>query len=96
MPTLVVENVPTEMYESLRERAAAGHRTVPEEMLRIVGQMLQKEHRPLPRLPDLILNENVPAPQDLPRSSEPTRAPAHEGQPRLPDPLPENPVESPA
>jgi hypothetical protein len=87
MPTLVVENVPVEVYERLQQRAAAGRRSLPEEMLDLLGRMAREDMKPSARLPDLVASEEVSAPCDLPRSSVPVQVSAHRGQIRLPDPL---------
>jgi plasmid stability protein len=88
MPTLIVENVPPDVYERLRQRAAAQQRTLPEETLYLLQQVLREEERPTPRLPEFIPREEVSAPYDLPRSSQPAVVVAYSGQPRLPDPPP--------
>jgi plasmid stability protein len=93
MPTLVVENVPADVYESLRKRAAAGRRSLPEEMLDLLGQIVRADAKPSARLPDLHANEEFSAPYDLPRSSSPVQISAHRGQIRLLDPLPEEAAE---
>jgi plasmid stability protein len=85
MPTLVVENVPPEVYERLRKRAAARQRTLPEETLYLLQQILGQEDRRTPRLPEFVPSEEVSAPCDLPRSSQPITVVAHAGQPRLPE-----------
>ena len=87
MPTLIVENMPVEFYERLRQRAEADQRSVPEETLHLLDQVLRQEVKPSPRLPDFIPSEEISAPCDLPRSSQPVPAPAYNGQPRWPDPL---------
>jgi plasmid stability protein len=87
MPTLIVENVPQEVYTRLQQRAAARQRTLPQEMLHMLEQVLREEDSPTPRLPEFIPNEEVSAPCDLPRSSHPVSVLASSGQPRLPDPL---------
>ena len=87
MPSLVVENVPTEVYESLQKRAAAGRQSIPEMMLELLGQLAREEMSQKPRLPDLIVSEELSAFCDLPRSSQPVKVLAHLGQPRLPDSL---------
>src|SRR5438874_3805943 len=89
MPTLIVENVPPDVYERLPRRAAAQRRTLVEETLSLLQQVLGAEERPTLRLPDSIPTEEVAAPYDLPRSSQPVLVVAHSGQPRLPDPLSE-------
>jgi plasmid stability protein len=89
MPTVIVENVPPEVYERLQERAAADRRSLPEEILHLVRQALRVEVVPAPRLPDFIPGEEVAPPWDLPRSSQPVAVTTYRGQPRLPDPLTE-------
>lgn len=93
MPTLIVENVPVEVYERLKERAAGGRRSLPEEMLHVLSQLVRKAPRPEPRLPDYIPSEEISAPCDLPRSSQPVSVRAARGRPRLPDPLNEGAAE---
>jgi plasmid stability protein len=89
MPTVIVENVPSEVYERLQKRAAADRRSLPEEVLHLVREALRVEVAPAPRLPDFIPGEEISAPCDLPRSSQPVAVATYRGQPRLPDPLPE-------
>lgn len=85
MPTLIVEEVPMDVYERLQERAAAGHRSLPEEAIHVLQQALRDAPCPAARLPELIYHEEAPAPCDLPRSSDPVTVLAGSGQPRLPD-----------
>jgi len=89
MPTVVVENVPPEVYQRLQQRAAADRRSLPEEILHLVREALCVEAAPSPRVPDFVPGEEVSAPCDLPRSSQPVTVTSYRGQPRLPDPLPE-------
>jgi plasmid stability protein len=86
MPTLIVENVPPEIYDHLCRRAAEGHRSLPEETLNLLERALRENGPPPPRVPDLIAGEEVAAPYDLPRSSRPSAVPAQPGLPRRPDP----------
>jgi hypothetical protein len=88
MPTVIVENVPPEVYERLQQRAAAGRRSLPDEMLHLVREAL-RDTTPPPRLPDFVPGEEISAPCDLPRSSQPAPVTTYPGQPRLPDPLPD-------
>jgi plasmid stability protein len=85
MPTLIVDNVPPDLYEHLRRRAAAGRRSLPEETLHLLEQALREDRTPTPRVPDLLTSDEIPAPFDLPRSSRPVAVPARPGRPRLPD-----------
>jgi hypothetical protein len=87
MPTVIVENVPVEVYQRLQQRAAFERRSLPEVTL----QLLQQALRAQPRLPDLVPGEEIPAPGDLPRSSVPVVVISHQGQPRFPDPVQEEP-----
>jgi hypothetical protein len=52
------------------------------------------EDKPAPRWPDYVPNEEVSAPCDLPRSSQPLRVVARSGVKRLPDPFIEEGAES--
>jgi plasmid stability protein len=88
MPTVIVENVPPEVYERLQQRAAAERRSLPEEVLHLVREAL-REAAPAPRLPDFVPGEEISAPCDLPRSSQAVAVTTYPGQPRLPDPLQE-------
>ena len=83
MPTLVVENVPLEVYERLEQRAAARQRTLPEETLQLLQQALREDASRTPRLPDFLPGEELSAPCDLPRSSLPEPIPTGAGRPRL-------------
>jgi plasmid stability protein len=87
MPTLIVDNVPVDVYDRLKKRAAAESRSLPEETLHLLTQLLREEIYPAPRLPNLIPVEEVSAPCDLPRSSQPVATMPYPGQPRLPDPV---------
>ncbi len=85
MATLILENVPADIYERLERRAAVQNRSLPQETLVVLRQALQQDP-PTARLPELIPTDEVSAPCDLPRSSQPVRAPAQMGLPRLPHP----------
>jgi len=93
MPTLIVENVPAEVYEHLQKRAAARQWSLPEEMLHLLQEVFQGDGSPSPRLPEFIPSEEVSAPCDLPRSSQPIPVITYSGQPRLPDALPRGDAE---
>ena len=77
MPTLVLENVPPDLYDRLQQLAAASKRPVPVEAVRLLRQAL-------PDLP--FLTEERPAPCDLPLPGEGVRVAARDGALRLPDP----------
>jgi plasmid stability protein len=91
MPTVIVENVPLDVYERLQKRAAAERRSLPEETLHLLTLLLQEEPSPTPRLPDFIPGEEISAPCDLPRSSEPVLMAVgpFSDERRLPDPITE-------
>jgi len=88
MPTLILEDVPAEVYERLQQRASATQRTIPEELLSLLRQALRTDDSTTPRLPEFIPIEEIAAPCDLPRSSHAEPVSAVRGQPRLPDSLP--------
>jgi plasmid stability protein len=71
MPTLIVENVPADVYEQLLQQAAAERRSLPEHTLRILQQCLRDDRRPAPRVLEFTSAEETSAPYDLPRSSRP-------------------------
>ena len=48
-----------EVYERLKERAAADRRTLPEETLHLLKQALRADGTPAPRLPDVIPGEET-------------------------------------
>jgi plasmid stability protein len=87
MPTLIVENVPIEIYERLQERAAGQQRSLAEEMLHLLRQVLREQDHLSSRSPELLNSEEISAPCDLPRSSSPELMTVQNGQPRLPDVL---------
>ncbi len=88
MPTLVVDNLPPAVFERLQRRAEAGRRSVRDEAVALLEQALGEENEVgRPRLPDLVLTEEIAAPCDLPRPGPAVRVQAHPGGPRLPDPL---------
>lgn len=89
MPTLVLDDIPSDIYDLLQRRAAAGHRPISEEAVLLLDKALQAT-KPAPRLPDYVPGEEIPAPCDLPRSSQPEPVAFYVGQPRLPDPLPDD------
>lgn len=87
MPTVVVSDIPDDVYERLRQRADRKQLTLGAEVLVLVTQALRQERQPAPRLPDFVPGEEVSAPFDLPRLSNPTHVAAVPGGPRLPDPV---------
>ena len=87
MPTLIVEDVPPDVYELLQRRAATRQRSVSDEAVRLLREVLQEDSHSPPRLPDLVPGEEIPAPCDLPRSGPVRTVPAYPGKPRLPDSL---------
>ena len=46
MATLILENVPKTLYESLERRAVAGHRTVPDETVQLLQEALDVKEPP--------------------------------------------------
>lgn len=100
MPTLIVENVPGEVYERLQRQAEEKNRTLSEEVVQLLlqelgdraraeGKRVQCKVADSLRLPDpLILDTGeMSAPFDLPRPGIGIRVPTRSGGRRLPDPL---------
>ncbi len=81
MPTLILEDVPTEVYQQIEKRAAAKNKPIRKEALDILtiglqhGEGVQEQCRPVsgtansqpPRLPEYIPSEEGPPPYDIPR-----------------------------
>ncbi len=87
MPTLVIPDIPDDVYERLQERATRQHLSLEAETLILVTRALQQDPQPAPRLPDYVPGEEISAPFDLPRSSKPVKVKARTGKLRLPDPV---------
>lgn len=86
MPTLIVDDLPAEVYDRLQRRATARRRSVGEEASALLEQALAREAPP--RLPDLVPTEEVSAPCDLPRPVTAVAVPYVDAPARLPDPMP--------
>ena len=80
MPDLVLENVPQELYEDLRQAAEAHHRSVAEEVL----ARLRPTSRHLPDEP--FLTEEIPAPCTIPLPGAGKPVKTRRGGQHLPDP----------
>ncbi len=90
MPTLIVEDVPGEVYERIQQLARAQNRTISAETVRLLQRGLQQEQArqaPAPRLPDPpFLSEEISPPVELPRPGRGVPVKAIPGLNRLPDP----------
>jgi hypothetical protein len=93
MHTLILENVPSDIYDCLEQRALLEQRTMRDETLCLISEALGVKHACSLRLPDLILSEEIAAPFDLPRSSVGVQVGVRDGGKRLPDPLVEDAVD---
>ena len=80
MPHLVLEDVPQELYDDLRQAAAAKQRTVTEEVL----DRLRPMYRHLPDQP--FLTEEISAPCTIPLSGVGKPIKTRQGAQHLPDP----------
>ena len=85
MPTVIVPDIPDDIYERLRQRADRQQLTLGAEVLVLVTQALRQDRQPTPRLPDFVPGEEISAPFDLPRPSNPKYVAAYPGEPRFPD-----------
>ena len=81
MPDLVLENVPQELYEDLRQAAEANQRSVVEEAL---ARLHWLQRRRLPDEPSLTGEISAPCTIPLPGPGRPVFA--QRVPPRLPDP----------
>lgn len=80
MPDLILENVPQELYDDLRQAAEAKQRTVTEEVL----DRLKPTYRHLPDPPFLTEEISAPCTIPLPGVGKPIKA--RQGGQHLPDP----------
>ena len=89
MPTLTVEDLPPQLYETLARRASEAQRTVSDEVKQILADTLggPAEATHDFRLPELIPSQEISPPCDLPRPGENERVSCKDGGVRLPDPF---------
>jgi hypothetical protein len=101
MPTLIVEDLPGEIYERIQRRAKAENRTLTEEVIQLLHQGLNSPESKAPapavppkaasspRLPDppILDTGEMSAPFDLPRSGLGIPVPTRFGGERLPEPF---------
>lgn len=101
MPRLIVEDLPSEIYERIQRQAKAENRTLAEEVVRLLREGLNGSElkagvpaappkaAPSPRLPDppILDTGEMSAPFDLPRSGPGVPVPARFGGERLPEPF---------
>lgn len=100
MPTLIVENVPGEVYERLQKQAEEKNRTLSEEVVQLLlqelgarasaeGNRVECKVADSPHLPDppILDTGEISVPFDLPRPGIGIRVPTRCGGRRLPDPL---------
>lgn len=80
MPDLVLENVPQELYDDLRQAAEAKQRTVTEEVL----DRLKPKYRQLPD--QAFLTEEISAPCTIPLPGVGKPIKTRQGEQHLPDP----------
>ena len=89
MPTLTVEDLSPQLYETLSRRASEARRTVSDEAKQILADTLgsSAEAADNYRLPELIPSEEISPPCDLPLSGPAKRAAFRQVEPPLPDPV---------
>ena len=85
MATLVLENVPADVYESLRHLAAVRHRSVADETIGLIQQALGNDVVQSFPLSEWIASEEISAPCDLPLPGPGISTLACEGDAPLPD-----------
>jgi hypothetical protein len=82
MPDLVLENVPQELYEELRQAAEANQRSVAEEALERLKRKTSRRHLP----DEPILTEEISVPCTIPLPGEGKPVTTRRGGQHLPDP----------
>ena len=82
MPDLVLENVPQELYDDLRQAAEAHQRSVAEEALERLRRKPSRLHLP----DEPFLTEEISAPCTIPLPGEGKPVKAKRGGQHLPDP----------
>ncbi len=87
MPTIILEDVPTDVYERLQQRAAHQQRSLREELLLLLRQALQGKDGLAPWLAEYVPGEEIPTPCDLPLPESAMLVKAIPGEPPLPDPI---------
>jgi hypothetical protein len=89
MPTLTVEDVPSQLYETLASRASKARRSVSEEAKQILTESLGVSAQAADsyRLPELIPSEEISPPCDLPLSGPARSVTFRRVAPPLPDAL---------
>jgi hypothetical protein len=85
MPSLVLDNMPNDLFERLQRHARARKRPLVEEALFLLNQALPAQ-APSP-LSDYVPTEEISAPFDLPLPEQAVRSKGRWGEPPLPDPL---------
>ncbi len=86
MATLILENVPRDLYELLEKRAASEHRPPSEEAIRLLDAALRVREMK-PPVPEFIPCDEFSAPFDLPLPKNVVRAKGRPIPPPLPDPI---------
>ncbi len=88
MPTLVIDDIPVQVFDRLQRRAEVLDHSIGEEAITLLERGLQQEDVSASlRLPDLIEGKEISAPVDLPRPGPAVEVPYIPGKPRLPDPM---------
>ncbi len=80
MPTLLLENVPSDLYECLQRRAASQRRSLPEETLLLLREALRQGDPASPPL-EYVPLEELCAPYDLPLPGQGVEVQALPGEP---------------
>lgn len=85
MPTLVLENVPVGVYESLRHLASVRQRSVADETIGLLQQALRDDIFPSLLAAEWLSHDEISAPCDLPFSGPGIATRARNGAAPLPD-----------
>jgi hypothetical protein len=92
MPTLIVENMPSEIYGRIEQLARARREPLAAEAVRLIEKGLRQEEsertESAPRLPDSpLMSQEISAPLTLPRPGDGMICDFGHGSVRLPEPI---------
>ncbi|MGL4551915.1 MAG: FitA-like ribbon-helix-helix domain-containing protein [Gemmataceae bacterium] len=89
MPTLIVNDVPQDLYDRLERMAAARKRSVEEAAVELLHEALPRAKSPAVRLPEFIEPQEIDPPFELQRPPSLGKVRFKTGAKRLPDPITE-------
>ncbi len=83
----VLDNLSPTALDFLGKRAAARNKSLAEEVVSVLEEVVRRERHMSAPLPELIPHEEISAPFDIPLPASATTVDAIWGKPPLPDPI---------